>query len=242
LGGSNTPANFSVPYQDVTITASDQTKLAAWWLHHDDSDIRPVLVYCHGNGATLSSLAHVAAMFYGFGWDALLVDYRHYGHSQKGPSGLTEDGIHLDVQAAFDWVKAKGIPEKRIIVWGHSLGSSFAAWLASRNNPAGLVLEGSFPSAYSMARYRYPWLLIPEFLVWDKINTGQYVSGLKVPLLVIHAQNDTIIPIKLGQEVFELARQPKEWMNVPGINHNDFPSVIDQYKAHIVELANSWIK
>jgi fermentation-respiration switch protein FrsA (DUF1100 family) len=240
--GPNTPAQFSVPYQDVTITASDETKLAGWWLNHEGLEPRPVLIYCHGNGATLSSLAHVAAMFYKFGWDALLIDYRHYGNSQDGPSGLTEQGVHRDVQAGYDWLKARGVLEKNIIVWGHSLGSSFAAWLASNNHPAGLVLEGSFPSAYAMARYRYPWLLIPKFLIWDKLETGLYVTRRNFPLLVIHAENDTIIPLELGQEVFELASKPKEFLLVPGIDHNDLPSVIDRYKEHLIGLARSWIK
>ncbi len=167
-------------------------------------------------------------IFYDFGFDSLLFDYRCYGSSCQGD--LSEQSLDTDAQAAYEWLKAKSIPEKRIMIWGHSLGSSVAAKLATQNHPAGLILEGAFPSMKSISRQRNPWLILPSFLIWDKFETGNYVQNRACPLLELHAEKDTVIPIELGREVFKLAVEPKQWLEIKGINHNDFPSVAYQYR------------
>ena len=135
--------------------------------------------------------------------------------------------------------KSKGIPDNRIIIWGHSLGSSIAAELATQTHPAGLILEGAFPSIYAVSRQRNPWLLVFPFMIEDKFETDQYVKERSCPLLETHAEKDTIIPIELGQKVFDAAASPKQWLVIQGIDHNDFPSVAYQYKEPIQDFVKT---
>ena len=237
-----TPADFHLKgYRDVSFPSLDGVTLTGWWIVHPGKDPRrPVLLYCHGNADCLSQLAEVSKIFYDFGFDALIFDYRSYGGSQKAP--LSERAVDGDAQAAYQWLKARGIPDDRILVWGHSLGSSVAAELASQTRPAGLILEGAFPSIYAVSRQRNPWLLVPPSLIWDKFETGKYVSERTCPLLEIHAEKDTIIPIELGQRTFEEAAEPKKWLVIQGINHNDFPSVAYRYLEPIQAFTQSCLR
>jgi pimeloyl-ACP methyl ester carboxylesterase len=191
-----TPAQFGVKdYKDVSFPSFDGVTLTGWWIEHPPSEVsHPVLLYCHGNADCISQLANVSKIFYDFGFDTLLFDYRSYGASQKAP--LNEKGLDGDALAAYQWLRAKGIPDNRIFIWGHSLGSSVAAELATQTHPAGLILEGAFPSIYAVSRQRYPWLLVFPFMIWDKFETGQYVTERTCPLLETHAEKDTIIPIE----------------------------------------------
>ncbi len=228
-----TPADFHLKdYKDVSFPSFDGVTLTGWWIEHPGKDSRrPVLLYCHGNADCLSQLAEVSKIFYDFGFDALIFDYRDYGGS--GKASLSEKAVEGDALAAYQWVKTKGVPDSRILIWGHSLGSSVAAELATRTHPAGLILEGAFPSIYAVSRQRNPWLLVMPFMVLDKFETVKYVTERTCPLLEIHAEKDTIIPMELGRRVFEQAAEPKQWITITGINHNDFPSVAYQYENPI---------
>jgi fermentation-respiration switch protein FrsA (DUF1100 family) len=237
-----TPAQFGLKgYKDVSLPSFDGVTLTGWWIEHPGKDPqRPVLLYCHGNADCVSQLAEVSRIFYDFGFDSLIFDYRSYGGSQKAP--LSEKAVDGDALAAYQWLRAKGVPDDRIIVWGHSLGSSVAAELATQTHPAGLILEGAFPSIYAVSRQRNPWLLVMPFMIRDRFETEKYVAEKTCPLLETHAEKDTIIPIELGQRVFEKAAEPKQWLVIKDINHNDFPSVAYQYKKPIQDFVSLCLK
>ncbi len=236
-----TPKNYGVRYQDVSFPSGDGVTLTGWYIRHpQDGSNHPMLLYCHGNADCVSQLAEVSRIFYNFGFDELIFDYRDYGGSSKGP--LSEKAVDGDALAAYQWLKARGFQDRRIMVWGHSLGSSVAAWLATQTQPAGLILEGAFPSIYAVSRLRNPWLFIFPSLIWDKFETGRYVVERTCPLLEIHAEKDTIIPIQLGQRVFAAAAEPKKWITITGIDHNDFPSVANQYQKPIQEFVSSCLR
>lgn len=232
LDGVTTPLKYHQAYDDVNFVTSDGVTLNGWWVHHPHpSAHQPVLVYCHGNAAMLSLLAKVTGIFYSYGFDALIFDYRSYGNSEKAP--LSEKAVDTDALAAYHWVQAKGYPESRIFIWGHSLGSSVAAQLATQTHPAGLFLEGAFPSIYAVSRARFPWLLVFPFMIQDKFETEKYVTERNCPLLEFHAENDTVIPIALGRKVFADAAEPKQFIVLKGIDHIDFPSVAETYRPPI---------
>ena len=231
-----TPKNYGLQFQDVSFPSADGVTLAGWWIQHPSQD-HPVLLYCHGNADCVSQLAEVSKIFYDFGFDELIFDYRNYGGSGKGP--LSEKAVDDDALAAYQWLRSKGFQESQILIWGHSLGSSVAAWLATQTHPAGLILEGAFPSIYAVSRMRNPWLFVPPSLIWDKFETGKYVAQRTCPLLETHAEKDTIIPIELGRRVFAGAAEPKKWLEIGGINHNDFPSVAYHYQSQIQDFTKA---
>ncbi|HET9870919.1 MAG TPA: alpha/beta hydrolase, partial [bacterium] len=214
-----TPLTYGQAYRVVDFPAADGVTLNGWWMRHPGGR-HPALVYCHGNAANLSLLAQVASLFYGYGFDALIFDYRSYGDSGKAP--LSEAAVDADALGAYRWVESQGYPESRVFIWGHSLGSSVAAELATKTHPAGLFLEGAFPSIYAVSRARFPWLLVFPFMIEDKFRTEDYVKERSCPLLEVHGEKDTVIPIRLGREVFADAVPPKQWIEVPGMDHLDF--------------------
>jgi hypothetical protein len=179
-------------------------------------------VFFHGNAANLSSLIEVAAGFAMRGFSFFAVDYRGYGASGGAPG---ESGLKLDARAAYEWVRGQGVAAGRIVLYGHSLGAALAAWLSVKERAACAVLEGSFPSVYAMARFHYPWLLLPEFLVRDRFETGRWIRGARCPVLVVHGEEDGISPVAFGRTVFATAPDPKAFVAVPGAGHNDMLSV-----------------
>lgn len=219
------PSDYGTPYEEVFFENASGLHLNGWWVPPPpEAGARaPVVLYFHGNAANLSCLAEVASLFHAHGFGAFLFDYRAYGASEPGP--LSEEGLMEDARAARSRLEAEGIPPARIVYWGHSLGSAVAARLTRERPPAALVLEGAFPSLHAVARRIYPWLPVPPSLVQDRFATAEHVRERSFPLLVIHGEEDAIIPLDLGRRTFEAAGEPKEWLSVPGIGHNDLPSV-----------------
>jgi len=217
-------------------------KIAAWWLTQNiDPYSKPTVLYCHGNAATLSDLAHVAQIFYMSGWNALLFDYRGYGRSSPAIPELSEDSVAQDATTAFNWLSER-IERKKIFIWGHSLGSAIASSLAARTQPSGLILEGGFPSIIEAARARYRFLPLFEWMAFDKFSTSKYLMKYKGPVIIAHADGDTVVPFYLGEKIYNSANNPKEFIRLKGINHQDFPSVHSEYMPHIKEVVDSWTK
>lgn len=224
--------------QSVTFESEDGIKLSGWWVTPASTKNARALLYCHGNGATLNQLRHVAQLFYNYGVHALLFDYRGYGSSDPGE--LTEENVTTDARAAYDWIKnSQKFLDTQIFVWGHSLGGAIASKLVTERNPAALITEGVFSSIYDMGRYRYPYLFFSRFLLLDRFEVADNLAKRKMPLLMLHAERDTIIPLELGKQTFELAREPKQWLLLNRIDHNDFPSVEGQYREQIMKFVST---
>jgi fermentation-respiration switch protein FrsA (DUF1100 family) len=207
---------LDVQPKDVTFEAPNGPRLHAWWLAPHGKH-RGTVVYCHGNAANLTLHARYAQWMSKKGFAVLVFDYRGYGKSEGTP---TRDGTVADALAAIDYALARD--PNRTIVFGHSLGGAIAiAAGAQRQAVRAVVAESTFPSYRAVAAASAPALgaLVPLF-----ISAGQdpitYLPALAPrPLLVIHGEDDHIVPVALGRELFAAASQPKELWIVPGARH-----------------------
>lgn len=232
--GTETPENYGAPFERVTFKTADGSNIKGWWVENKESTLPYSLLYCHGNGADLARLSEVSSIFYKFGFDTLLFDYRGYGESDPAKEGISQKTVLEDARAAYAWIKAK-TPNQKIISWGHSLGASVSAHLSAEFDFEKLILEGAFSSIPSMAHHRYPLIPAIEMFIHSPFSTITAVQNRKrQPLLMLHAPNDSIVPYEEGQKVFSAAPEPKEWIILADIDHNDFPSVSEKYKERIL--------
>ena len=184
-------------------------------------DARPAgvghVLLCHGNGGNVGDRVLFAALLAAAGFDVVLFDYRGYGRSSGRPS---EQGTYLDARAALACVLAQpGVEASRTIFLGESLGAAVAVDLALDHPPAGLVLLSAFTSVRAMARLHYPF--IPAALVPDAYPTVRRIGELRAPVLVLHGEDDEIVPLSQARDLFEAAPEPKSMRTFPGVGHDD---------------------
>ncbi len=110
--------------------------------------------------------------------------------------------------------------EKKIVLFGRSLGAAIAAEMATRFASQGLILESPFISIAEMARVVFPLLPIGPFLQ-THYDVREKIKKLKVPLLVLHGERDEIVPFEHGKMVFDAAPGPKKFFAIAGAAHND---------------------
>jgi len=231
LDGS--PRDVGLESDELRLQASDGERLHGWWI---PSARRPPLahvLFFHGNGGNISHRLGTAKLLVDAGFDLLLFDYRGYGLSSGTPS---EEGTYRDARAARGALLAReGIDPERIIYIGESLGGAVATELALEHPPLGLVLQSTFTSVRDMARLHYP--LVPAFAVPNAYPTLDRIRRLRSPLLVIHGEQDDIVPVSHGRALFEAANEPKTVRLIGGAGHND---LIECAGAAFASLIAGW--
>ncbi|XP_069573823.1 lysophosphatidylserine lipase ABHD12-like isoform X2 [Brachyistius frenatus] len=156
----------------------------------------------------------------------LSLDYRGFGDSTGEPSeaGLTSDALYL-----YHWVlqhSGGGL----VCLWGHSLGSGVATNTAVKIQEQGSAVEALILEApYTRIRevvITHPlakmyWFL-PGFqsLLWSTMETINIVftneenlKSLSSPLLILHAEDDSVVPYHMGQKLYQISLQTKRRLN-----------------------------
>ena len=214
-GEDATPADAGVPYQRVTIDTSDGERLAAWQLE-PESPVADV-VYFHGNGGNLSVWLPVFVALHRMELRVLAVDYRGYGLSTGTPS---EEGLLRDADAVVRYAHVHRSGRRPLVYWGRSLGGAIAAAATRVESPDGLILESTFPDKTSVIRWN-PLLRALNAFSTYRFPTLEWLRGFTRPVLVMHGDRDSVIPYRLGQELFERLDPPKTFLTIRGADHND---------------------
>ena len=94
-----------------------------------------------------------------------------------------------------------------------------AAHLAAQHEVGGLILEAPFPSAAQVTRKLYWFLPGLPWLMYSQFETGARVKELSAPVLIVHCNQDPVIPIAMGQRVYDLAHQPKYFLEINATCH-----------------------
>jgi pimeloyl-ACP methyl ester carboxylesterase len=195
--------------REVFIESADGKKLHAW--HQAGA---PLVLYFGGNAEDVSwMLEDAARRVPGAGW--LLVSYRGYGGSEGAPS---EASIKADALRWYDYA-ARELKPKEIAVFGRSLGSGAAVFLASQRSISKVVLVTPFDSLVEVAKRHYPFLPVNLMLRHRFDSIGQ-ASAIKAPLLCIAAARDEIIPSAHARKLYDAWGGEKRWVELEGAGHN----------------------
>ncbi len=208
------PADFGLAAEELAIRTPDGVTLHGWWI--EGSGDR-VLVWYHGNAGNIGDRLHNARWFVDrLGVAVVLVDYRGYGQSGGTPD---EAGVYADGLAVYDAVAARGVRPENIVLFGRSLGGAVALEVALQRPAGAVVLESVFRSVPALAREHY-WF-VPGFLVRTRMDNVAKVARVEAPVLVLHGDRDSIVPLAHGRELFARAGGPARWHVIAGAGHND---------------------
>lgn len=203
--------------RDIWLRTEDGVKLHAWWVPIENSSV--VTLFLHGNGGNVSFYLEHIRQLTAAGSSVLAPDYRGYGRSEGHPS---EGGLYRDADAAFRYLLEAGYAPDQIVLYGQSLGTAVAVDLAARKPVRGVVLEAPFPSISAVADRVIP--VLGRVAVWG-FDSASKISHVRAPVLVIHGDRDTTVPLELGESLFALAPEPKSFWRVNGAGHTDIPEV-----------------
>lgn len=221
------PSSYSDTSDILKVTTHDQIQLSAVYLPNPASQY--TIVYIHGNAEDLGDIQPVLESLQKIGFSVFAYDYRGYGTSQGKPS---ERHAYRDIEVVYNYlIQQLGVPARRIIAFGRSVGGGSAVDLAARQPLAGLILESSFTSAFGVI---LPFPILP----FDKFPNLDKIKKVKCPVLIMHGKADEVIPFQHGQKLFAAANEPKLSLWVDEATHNDLMWVAgEQYAATLRKFA-----
>jgi len=213
----------------LKITAADGQKISAIYLPNDGAMF--TLLVSHGNAEDLGDIRDWLEDLRSAGFSVLAYDYEGYGTSEGRPS---EKATYNDESAAYDFLAINlGTPPDRIIIFGRSVGTGPAVQLATRRPVAALALQSPFLSAFRVLT-RVP--LLP----FDRFPNYKRIGHVHCPVLIMHGTSDSVIGFWHGQELFEMANEPKQFVAVSGADHNEAgPVFMRIYSQALVTFAAS---
>jgi fermentation-respiration switch protein FrsA (DUF1100 family) len=176
---------------------------------------RRTIVFFHGNSDGILTSVPVAAPYINRGYGFLIVEYRGFSREPGEPS---EQGLYRDARAYLHALEASGIPDSRIILYGHSLGTGVATQMATEFPVAGLALLAPFLSVADMAQLRYP-LFPARWLTTERFESFRAITRVHCPVLIGHGLVDSVIPTSQGRALYALANPPKTLALYPELGH-----------------------
>jgi fermentation-respiration switch protein FrsA (DUF1100 family) len=221
------PAAAGFPQaEEHVLSTGDGEKIVAW--HVPPREGKPVIIFFHGNGDILAWRVPWFREMTAAGAGLIAVSFRGYAGSSGSP---TEPGLLKDAETAYAFANQHYSPE-RIVVWGFSLGTGPATALAANRRIGKLILEAPYTSIADVAAAAFPFVPVRWFMR-DTFHSDQWIVNVTAPVLIMHGERDRTIPIRFGERLYELARQPKQMVRFPEGGHDD----LDKFGAMDVARA-----
>ena len=234
-GGAPSTEGMQDVWIEFTSDASGKAeRLHGLWLPHTKASA-PVLLYLHGARWNVAGSSGRIRRMQELGFSVLAIDYRGFGRSSAGlPSETTAAEV---ARAAWNWL-AEQHPDKPRYIFGHSLGGAIAIDLARQVPDAkGTIVEGTFTSIPDVvSTFKWGWLPVSP-LITQRFESIRKVADIGSPLLVVHGSDDSLIRPALGRQLYEAAREPKQFVLVEGGSHHNTNSVGQrQYREAVASL------
>ena len=203
--------------EEAQFPSADGNSIGAWWLPCPGS--QRTALYFHGNAGNLSHrLGSMKKLKNQLNCAVLILDYPGYGKSSGSP---TERGCYQAADAGYDFLvnDQKRDPAK-LLIHGGSLGGGVAIDLATRKPHYAVSVVGTFTSAPDVASKLFPWLPV-RWLMRNQFRSIDKIASLKGPIYIAHGDRDGTIPFPQGEALFEAAKEPKQFLRLKGLDHND---------------------
>jgi len=201
--------------EEVTFQTPGGETLVSWWTKAQPG--KPTLLYFHGNAGALVTRGERVRKYQDQGFGLFMMTYRGFGGSTGRPS---ERANVRDAKQAYEVLLSRGVAPDDIVLYGESLGTGVATQVAAEKECAGVILDAPYTTMTDVAALHYPYLPA-RWLMTDRYRTTAYIKRINAPLLIVHGEDDEVIPVEMGRKLFDLAKEPKQIATFKGAGHAD---------------------
>ena len=221
---------------DVLIEVEEGVKVATRL--HLISQSAPTILFFHGNGEIASEYDDIAQAYNQNNINFIISEFRGYGFSNGVPD---VENTQLDAHIILDYM-LKHLETQNysgsLILMGRSLGSVSILELSKRypHDLSGLIIESGFADEGPLFTLIGTTPEIAGFKKEDGFLNGEKIKKYKGPLLVIHAEQDHIVPFSQGKLLYHSCpSKNKIFLPIPNANHNNILGINPQKYFEEVE-------
>lgn len=226
-----------VPAEQIEIVhypSADGTDLSGVWFHQREA--APPLIWFHGNGGNATSYLGRTDVYWGWGYDVFVPDYRGYGETESEVSSAI---VHDDGVAAVHHVEDKlGVTSDQIPMLGLSLGASVLVHTMAQLPAQSATIEDLFLSAGAVGDDGTGLDLPTGWFFADPYANDEVIRDAQAPVFVIHGTGDTYVNPEYSQVLYDNAPEPKQLWNPEGAEHAD---AAEAYPEEYAERVRGWI-
>lgn len=223
---------FSDPFEEFFLKTADGANINALYFKTEEA-YRGVVLYFHGNADNLQRWGKYRIDFTKRGYDVFYIDYRGFG---KSTGNQLESLMYDDAKLAYDWLLKKYTSEE-VIIYGRSLGTAFAANVASKVDAKMLILETPFDNMQHVMESRAP-LILPEFKY--RFPTDEFIQKINYPIYIIHGTQDEVVPYDLALNLKVFLKAEDEFFTIENGKHKNLNTfaIYQQYLDQILGTRN----
>ena len=200
----------------LSLKTPDGQKLAGIHIPADDPSVGTPLIL--GFGGNAWNAQDVAQYLHELFPDCGVVAF-HYRGDPPSTGSPSAEALIGDAPRIYDFAVDRFRPQQVVAV-GFSIGSGVAARLAAERELAGLILVTPFDSLKAVAQSMYPWLPIGPFFQHE-IDAGSALAKLDLPVAIIAAERDEIVPSERTDALRKLVRNLWFDRTIARAGHND---------------------
>lgn len=216
--------------EEQTVVTEDGIPLKMWYAPAKGKKL--TLLYFHGNADNLRTAAGVLLPYIQAGYGVLVAEYRGYSGLPGRP---TETGLYRDGRAALGWLAKHDLRPEQEVLFGYSLGTGVAVQLATEVPVKALILVAPYTSMVDLARQRFPFFPV-EWLTRDRFENFHKIGSFHGALLIANGGHDVVVPPAQGQQIFNLAHEPKEYVFIPEGTH------INIFESEFLAKSLTWLE
>lgn len=210
--------NFASPFQEVFLNSTGGGSINCIWFRQPDQvSEKGVILYFHGNQGTLKRWGVVYSNhFEKFGYDMIMMDYRGYGKSK----GLVSEKLFFDDARKVHDFAIKSYPSDKVVIYGRSIGTGLASYLASVVKAQQLLLETPFASMSDLFHSYYPFL--PKlFLFRFTFNNLDHLKQVSMPITAFVGTKDYVTPYRSVKRLKKVLKETDSFLIIEGGRHNN---------------------
>ncbi|MGC4100086.1 alpha/beta hydrolase [Ferruginibacter sp.] len=221
---------FDTPFEEVNIPFNEADTVNMVKFFPKDSIRKGVVIYYHGNKENIERYAKFAGDFTKHGYEVWMEDYPGFGKStgERTEQKMYRQAVEIERMAAAKY------HNDSIIIYGKSLGTGIAAYVASRSVNKRLILETpyySIPDLFGCYAFIYPTSRMSIY----KIPTNEYLADVNYPISIFHGTDDGVVPYRCAKKLQPVLKPADEFITIEGGTHHNLAS-FELYKTKLDSL------
>jgi pimeloyl-ACP methyl ester carboxylesterase len=214
---ANEDYHFAEKFSQINIQYDSTTSFnVVKFFPANDSLRKGVVLYFHGNKENINHYEPFAKNFTKNGYEVWMPDYPGFG---KSTGTLNENIMYEEAMQVYKMARVQ-FAKDSIIIYGKSLGTGIAAYLASRRDCKKLILETPYYNIVSLAQH-YFFMYPVEWFIHYKIPQNEFLENVISLVTIFHGTDDGIIPYSNAIKLKALLKPGDEFITIEGGSHND---------------------
>ena len=208
--------NFNQAFEEVNIPFSKTDTLNLVKFAPTDTAKKGILLYFHGNKENVEHYARFVPFFTKHGYEVWMPDYPGFG---KSTGELTEQKMY-SLGYEIKKLAETRFPDDSIIIYGKSLGTAVAAYVASVGPCRQLILETpyySIPALFRSYAFMYPARMMSRY----KLPTYEFLQDVEAPVTIFHGTGDWVVPYRSGVKLKQFLKSGDQFIKIENGSHNN---------------------